>query len=173
MESGKRCMATGALDGEQKKQKVLEIKTGIDEVESLIHKIDIEAQSLQPNVKAVLLAKLRKYKLYLNNLKSEVKRLVSGNLNAATQDELLEGRLKMSTERLNKTSDRIKDGRRTMLENKGTWFFYSSGFALTDSIFFTNLAMRYWLAIGYSGYNVVSLPNFILLDNIILGYALP
>jgi vesicle transport through interaction with t-SNAREs protein 1 len=52
--------------------------------------MDLEARSLQPNVKAVLLAKLREYKSDLNNLKSEVKRIVSGNLNAAARDELLE-----------------------------------------------------------------------------------
>jgi vesicle transport through interaction with t-SNAREs protein 1 len=52
--------------------------------------MDLEARSLQPNVKAVLLAKLREYKSDLNNLKSEVKRLVSGNLNASARDELLE-----------------------------------------------------------------------------------
>ena len=45
---------------------------------------------MQPNVKAMLLAKLREYKSDMNNLKSEVKRLVSGNLNAAARDELLE-----------------------------------------------------------------------------------
>lgn len=52
--------------------------------------MDLEARSLQPNVKAVLLAKLREYKSDLNNLKSEVKRLVSGNLSASARDELLE-----------------------------------------------------------------------------------
>lgn len=52
--------------------------------------MDLEARSLPPNVKAVLLAKLREYKSDLNNLKNEVKRLVSGNLNAAARDELLE-----------------------------------------------------------------------------------
>lgn len=52
--------------------------------------MDLEARSLQPNVKAVLLAKLREYKSDLNNLKTEVKRIVSGNLNAAARDELLE-----------------------------------------------------------------------------------
>lgn len=55
-----------------------------------IRKMDLEARSLQPNVKAVLLAKLREYKSDLNNLKSEVKRLVYGNSNAAARDELLE-----------------------------------------------------------------------------------
>lgn len=128
----KKCTAAGALDGEQKKQKVSEIKNGIDEAESLIRKMDLEARSLQPNVKVVLLAKLREYKSDLNNLKSEVKRLVTGNLNAAARDELLESgmadtltasadqraRLMVSTERLDKTSDRIKEGRRTMLETE-------------------------------------------------------
>lgn len=128
----KKCTAAGALDGEQKKQKVSEIKNGIDEAESLIRKMDLEARSLQPNVKVLLLAKLREYKSDLNNLKSEVKRLVTGNLNAAARDELLESgmadtltasadqraRLMASTERLDKTSDRIKEGRRTMLETE-------------------------------------------------------
>jgi len=50
--------------------------------------MDMEARSLQPNVKAVLLAKLREYKSDLNNLKSEVKRLSLGNV--AARDELLE-----------------------------------------------------------------------------------
>ncbi|GMN42192.1 hypothetical protein TIFTF001_011398 [Ficus carica] len=128
----KKCTAAGALGGEQKKQNVSEIKNGIDEAESLIRKMDLEARSLQPNVKVVLLAKLREYKSDLNNLKSEVKRLVTGNLNAAARDELLESgmadtltasadqkaRLMVSTERLDKTSGRIKEGRRTMLETE-------------------------------------------------------
>ncbi|MBA0571834.1 hypothetical protein Golob_002206 [Gossypium lobatum] len=94
--------------------------------------MDLEARSLLPNVKAVLLAKLREYKSDLNNLKSEVKRIASGNLNPAARDELLESgmadaltasadqrsRLMTTTERLNQSSDRIKDSRRTMLETE-------------------------------------------------------
>lgn len=52
--------------------------------------MDNEARSLPPNVKAVLLAKLREYKSDLNNLKSEIKRIASTNLNQAARDELLE-----------------------------------------------------------------------------------
>lgn len=52
--------------------------------------MDLEARSLQPNVKAMLLAKLREYKTDLNNLKNEVKRFTSGNANQAARDELLE-----------------------------------------------------------------------------------
>lgn len=56
---------------------------------SKIRKMDLEARSLPPSVKAALLAKLREYKTDLNNLKSEVKRITSANAQAA-RDDLLE-----------------------------------------------------------------------------------
>ncbi|KAH9777938.1 V-SNARE domain-containing protein [Citrus sinensis] len=128
----RKCTAASALDGELKKQKLSEIKTGLDDADALIRKMDLEARSLQPNVKAMLLSKLREYKTDLNNLKNEVKRVTSGNVNQAARDELLEsgmadammvsadqrGRLLMSTERLNHSTDRIKESRRTMLETE-------------------------------------------------------
>ncbi|KAI9379378.1 hypothetical protein POPTR_017G087700v4 [Populus trichocarpa] len=128
----RKCTAALALDREQKKQKISEIRAGLEDAESLIRKMDMEARNLQPNVKAVLLAKLREYKSDLNNLKTEVKRIGSGNLNASARDELLEAgmansltasadqrsRLMMTTERLNQSGDRIKDSRRTMLETE-------------------------------------------------------
>lgn len=52
--------------------------------------MDLEARSLPPSVKSSLLVKLREFKSDLNNFKSEVKRITSGNLNAAARDELLE-----------------------------------------------------------------------------------
>lgn len=128
----KKCKTASLLDGEQKRQKISEIKAGLDEADSLIRKMDLEARSLQPNVKAVLLAKLREYKSDLNNLKSEVKRIASANSNQAARDDLLESgmadamsvsanqraRLMMSTDRLNQSSDRIKESKRTMLETE-------------------------------------------------------
>ncbi|CAL5367759.1 unnamed protein product [Camellia sinensis] len=128
----KKCTSASLLDGEQKKQKFSEVKAGLDEAESLIRKMDLEARSLQPNVKVVLLSKLREYKSDLNNLKAEVKRITSTNLNQAARDELLESgmadaltvsadqraRLLMSTERINKSSDRVRESRRTMLETE-------------------------------------------------------
>ncbi|XP_039122897.1 vesicle transport v-SNARE 13-like [Dioscorea cayenensis subsp. rotundata] len=128
----RKCTSAAQLDGEKKKQKVSEIKSGIEDAENLIRKMDLEARSLQPSVKAALLAKMREYKSDLNNLKSELKKLTSPNLNQATREELLEagmadtlavsadqrGRLLMSTERLNQSSDRIREGRRTMLETE-------------------------------------------------------
>lgn len=52
--------------------------------------MDLEARSLQPSVKAMLLAKLREYKTDLNNVKNEVKRITSANANQAARDDLLE-----------------------------------------------------------------------------------
>jgi len=55
-----------------------------------VKKMDLEARNLPPNVKSSLLVKLREYKSDLNNFKTEVKRITSGNLNATARDELLE-----------------------------------------------------------------------------------
>ncbi|TKY73357.1 Vesicle transport v-SNARE 13 [Spatholobus suberectus] len=128
----RQCTAASALDGEQKKQKLSDINTGLDDADTLIRKMDLEARSLQPSMKASLLAKLREYKTNLNNLKSEVERVTSANVSLTARDELLEsgkadtlavsndqkGRLLMSTERLNLSTDRIKESRRTMLETE-------------------------------------------------------
>eukprot|EP00268_Persea_americana_P046820 TRINITY_DN483_c1_g1_i3.p1 TRINITY_DN483_c1_g1~~TRINITY_DN483_c1_g1_i3.p1 ORF type:complete len:185 (+),score=34.43 TRINITY_DN483_c1_g1_i3:376-930(+) len=109
-----------------------EIKSGLDDADDLIRKMDLDARSLQPSVKGRLLAKLREYKFDLNNLKAEFKQMTSGGSNQSARDELLEsgmadtymvstdqrGRLLMSTERLNQSSDRIKESRRTMLETE-------------------------------------------------------
>ena len=51
--------------------------------------MDLEARTLQPNVKAMTLAKLREYKNDLNNLKAEVKKLSTTDSQAA-RDALLE-----------------------------------------------------------------------------------
>ncbi|CAL1381518.1 unnamed protein product [Linum trigynum] len=128
----RKCTSTSVLLGEQKKQNLSEVKTGLDDADALIRKMDLEARSLPPNIKSPLLAKIREYKTDLINLKSEVKRISSSNVSQAARDELLEsgmadaktvssnqrGRLLMSTERLNQSSDRIKDSRRTMLETE-------------------------------------------------------
>ncbi|KAH9618859.1 hypothetical protein KSS87_000878 [Heliosperma pusillum] len=127
----RKCSSAALLNGEQKKQKVSEIKTGLEAAEALIRKMDLEARTLQPNVKVMVLAKLREYKNDLNNLKSEVKRLSSIDSQAA-RDALLEsgmadalmasadqrGRLLKSTERVNQSTDRIKQSRRTMQETE-------------------------------------------------------
>ncbi|CAM0882328.1 unnamed protein product [Alopecurus aequalis] len=128
----RKCTTASALDGEKKKQRLSEIQSGLQEAESLIRKMDLEARSLQQSTKAVLLAKLREYKSDLSNLKSELKRISAANARQATREELLEsgmadtlavstdqrGRLMMTTDRLNQSTDRIKESRRTMLETE-------------------------------------------------------
>nr|POF11670.1 vesicle transport v-snare 13 [Quercus suber] len=84
------CTAATVLDGEQKKQKISEIKTGLDDADGLLQKMDLEARSLSPSAKATLLAKLREYKTDFNSLKNESKRLTSTNANLAARDQLLE-----------------------------------------------------------------------------------
>ncbi|KAK1357711.1 Vesicle transport v-SNARE 13 [Heracleum sosnowskyi] len=127
----RKCTSAALLQGEQKKQKVSEIKAGLDDAESLIRKMDLEARSLPPSVKATLLAKLREYKNDLNNLKNGVKQITSTNT-TQTRDELFDlgltdanmdstdqrGRLLMSTEKLSNSTSRIKESRRTMMETE-------------------------------------------------------
>ncbi|KAL6983439.1 Vesicle transport v-SNARE 12 [Sarracenia purpurea var. burkii] len=129
----RKCNSAGLLrDGEDKKQKFSEIKAGLDDADVLIRKMDLEARSLQPSLKAVLLAKLREYKADLNKLKKDVKKISSADANQVSREELLESgmsdvqavsldqreRLTMSTERINKSSDRITESRRAMLETE-------------------------------------------------------
>lgn len=127
----RKCNNAAVLKGEQKKQKISEIKNGLEEAETLIRKMDLEARTLQPNVKAMVLAKLREYKNDLSNLKAEIKRLSTTDSQAA-RDALLEsgmadalmasadqrGRLLMSTERLNQSTDRVRQSRMTMQETE-------------------------------------------------------
>lgn len=128
----RKCTSASVLDGEEKHQKISEIEAGLEEAVILIRKMDLEARSLQAGVKAMLLAKLREYKADLNKLKKEVKKITSPDTNQVAREELLEsgmvdahmvsadqkGRLAMSTEKLNESSDRIKESRRTMLETE-------------------------------------------------------
>ncbi|KAJ3671179.1 hypothetical protein LUZ60_008605 [Juncus effusus] len=128
----RKCTTAAALEGEQKRQKVNEVKSGIDDAESLIRKMDLEARSLQPSIRAGLLAKLREYKSDLNNLKSDLKRISAVGPRSGAREELLESgmvdtlqvssdqrsRLLLSTERLGKSTDRVREGRRTMLETE-------------------------------------------------------
>ncbi|CAJ2648038.1 unnamed protein product [Trifolium pratense] len=129
----RKCSSTSLLSAQEEKlQKFSEIKTGLDDADVLIRKMDLEARSLQPSVKAMLLAKLREYKSDLNNLKKEFKRLTSPSADQAARDDLLETgradahlasadqreRLTMSVERLNQSSDRIRESHRTVLETE-------------------------------------------------------
>ncbi|KAK6133874.1 hypothetical protein DH2020_032387 [Rehmannia glutinosa] len=129
----RKCNSAATLpDGEKKKQEISELQAGLDDADVLIRKMDLEARSLQPSVKATLLAKLREYKSDLNKLKREVKKLTMPNSNQPAHEELLESgmaggheasanqrdRMAMSTERLNQSTDRIRESRRAALETE-------------------------------------------------------
>ncbi|THU63378.1 hypothetical protein C4D60_Mb01t15140 [Musa balbisiana] len=86
----RKCTSAAFLNGEKKKQKVSEIKSGLEDAENLIRKMNLEARSLQPSIKARLLAKLREYKSDIHNLKSEFERITIPNPNQAAREELLE-----------------------------------------------------------------------------------
>lgn len=128
----RKCSSAGlAPDEAQKQENIAEIKAGLDEADILIRKMDLEARSLQPSLKAMLLAKLREYKADLNQLKREVTRISSPNHNQAVREELMEAgidahkvsadqrnRLMSTTERLDNSSDRVRESRRTALETE-------------------------------------------------------
>jgi len=83
----RKCSSTALLPhGEQKQQKVSEIKAALDDADVLIRKMDLEARSLQPSAKAMMLAKLREYKSDLNKLKREFKKISSPNADQASRE---------------------------------------------------------------------------------------
>jgi vesicle transport through interaction with t-SNAREs protein 1 len=59
--------------------------------------MDLEARSLQPSAKAMMLAKLREYKSDLNKLKREFKKVASPNANQASREELMESGMDLHT----------------------------------------------------------------------------
>lgn len=118
-------------DGEEKIQDISEIKAKLEDADALIRKMDLEARSLMPSSKAMLLAKLREYKADLKKLKLELKQLMSANANqshaALVEAENLDAhvasgnqrdRLMTSTERLNQSSDRIRQAQMAALETE-------------------------------------------------------
>lgn len=129
----KKCNSAALLPlGDPRKHMISELTVGLDEADVLIRKMDLEARSLQPSLKATLLAKLREYKSDLTKLKKEVKKLTSSRFDETAHEALLESdvtdghaassnqreRLTMSTERLNRSSDRIMESRRLALETE-------------------------------------------------------
>ena len=103
-----------------------EIDEDISEAESLIRRMDLEARTTTPDTKTVLLGRLRDYKADLNGLKKDAKRM-SAFAGDASRAELLgdaasasdqRNRLLTTTERLQRSRDRIEEGKRTILETE-------------------------------------------------------
>ncbi|CAN1788690.1 Vesicle transport v-SNARE 12, partial [Linum perenne] len=108
--------------------------------------MDLEAMSLQPSAKAMLLAKLREYKSDLTKLNREFKGIASGN--QAAHPELLDSgsansnpvstgqreRLSMFVDKLNQSSDMLHESRRTVLETEELGFYLGTGGVKTGGV---------------------------------------
>uniref|UniRef100_A0A7N0ZVG9 Vesicle transport v-SNARE N-terminal domain-containing protein n=2 Tax=Kalanchoe fedtschenkoi TaxID=63787 RepID=A0A7N0ZVG9_KALFE len=122
-----------AADGELKKQSMSEMNAELEEAETLIKKMDLEARTLEPDVRTTLLAKIKAHASDLKNLKNQVKKIASNQAHRTAREELLElrmgdklevsadqrGRLLMaqsSTDRLNSSTDRIRESRKQTVE---------------------------------------------------------
>lgn len=136
------CKATASLSGDQRTRKLRELHEGVEDAESLIRQMDLEARSHSPSERGQLLARLRRDKMELLNIKKDVKALngqaagAGGGGGSATapndRAELLEGgdymplsdvadqrsRLLHSSARLDESSSCIADGRRTLLQTE-------------------------------------------------------
>lgn len=118
-----------------KVQKIGETESDVAEAEALIRRMDLEARSQQnPAVKNPMLNKLRDYKSELARLKRESQLASRAANEANNRSQLLAGaelddsgaptsssqrdRMAQATQQLDRTGDRIRDGKRTLLETE-------------------------------------------------------
>ncbi|CAL9224222.1 unnamed protein product [Arabidopsis halleri] len=124
----KKCTLAFSLKGGKKKEKLAEITSDLENAEQLISKMDHVTSNLPPNIKSILLEKLRESKSSLKRFKSDIKWNTSENLNVTTREEVLQAektdsadrrsRLMKSTEGLVRTREIIKESRRKMQETE-------------------------------------------------------
>jgi vesicle transport through interaction with t-SNAREs protein 1 len=123
----RKTQALEGMGGEARKAKLAELDGDLAEAESLIRRMDLEARTQPPEAKGRLLARLRDYKADLNGLKKDAKRLAMPRAGDASRAELLgdsasaadqRNRLLTTTDRLQRSSDRIEEGKRTILETE-------------------------------------------------------
>jgi len=118
-----------------KVQKIGETESDVAEAEALIRRMDLEARSQQnPAAKNPMLNKLRDYKSELARLKRESQLASRAANEANNRSQLLAGaelddsgaptsssqrdRMAQATQQLDRTGDRIRDGKRTLLETE-------------------------------------------------------
>lgn len=116
---------------------VAEVEGDITRADELLKGMDLEARSLPATAKAPLMAKLRDYKNDLSKLKRQLKEATSSaaaNSNDARRADLLSRaelgdanvptsgaqrqRLLDTTDTVNRTGERIQEGKRTLLETE-------------------------------------------------------
>ena len=118
-----------------KVQKIGETESDVAEAEALIRRMDLEARSTQnPAAKNPMLNKLRDYKSELARLKRESQLASRAANEANNRSQLLAGaelddsgaptsssqrdRMAQATQQLDRTGNRIQDGKRTLLETE-------------------------------------------------------
>mmetsp|Transcript_876 Transcript_876/g.2228 ORF Transcript_876/g.2228 Transcript_876/m.2228 type:complete len:201 (-) Transcript_876:355-957(-) len=130
--------AVGSLSGELRAGKVAEVEGEVAEGEALLRRMELEARSLAGGAKAPLLARVKEHRAGLAKVKADVRARASGaSAGDAARAELgLDGagggggggfasssatqreRLLTTTDRLNQSSDRIRQGRQTLLQTE-------------------------------------------------------
>lgn len=126
----RKIQTLAGLSGEQKRARLREVESDIKDAERVIQRMDMEARSFSQDKGRELLQKLKEYKADIAKLKDEAKSFTVQAANELDRAELGLGddygvtsagqreRLLKTTERLNKTSDRIAQGRQTLLETE-------------------------------------------------------
>lgn len=102
-----------------------------------LQRLDMEARSAPPDKSNALLQKVKEYRADISKLKDDVKRASTASfLESDARAELglsdsyyetsagQRERLLSATDRLSKTSERIQQGRRQLLETEVSWNFF-------------------------------------------------
>eukprot|EP00898_Chlorokybus_atmophyticus_P000549 jgi/Chlat1/1495/Chrsp12S02028 len=131
----KKIAVLPTLQGEQKKQKQVEIQSDLDEAQYLIKQMELEARSVGPSLRTPLQTKIKECDDDLKKLRQAAKR---GASSAASHDaaraELMESghgdgdyapvsseqraKLLTTTDRIGRSGERIKESKRTLLETE-------------------------------------------------------
>ncbi|PRW58605.1 alkaline phosphatase isoform A [Chlorella sorokiniana] len=130
-ELSNRVEGLAALAPEQRRSGVRDLEAAVREAEQLLQRMDMEARSYSPDQARQLLQKVKEYKADLAALKEKARRGAAGagggpdaraelglagdyyQTSAGQRDRLL-----TATDRLNKTSDRIQQGRQQLHETE-------------------------------------------------------
>lgn len=116
------------LSGDLRRRKVAEVEGDIRDADQVIKRMDMEARSVPPEKSRQLLVKVKEYKADLSALKDELKKASSSaSAGDAARAELGLGgdysnsaaqrdRMLVASERLNKTTERLTQGRQQLYE---------------------------------------------------------
>eukprot|EP00210_Caulerpa_lentillifera_P008483 g8092.t2 len=120
----------GALVGDKRRRKVNEVEYDVREADQVIKRMEMEARSFAPEQSQRAVAKIRDYKLDLQNLRDRLKGASrGGTASESTRKDLGVGssyastttqrdEMLKATQQANQTSERLKHGRQQLLETE-------------------------------------------------------